>query len=313
VKRSLVAVMNRLMAPLDACIVRKSYFSRLRDPWSGAAGNGNAAADWKRDGADGSPPGAGHPGGIDVEALLRDIAGILESTLNDAHIVGMHEASKTTANYILTHMQSARPIRSAFLKRRGDEAARFALLREALARVEVPGLYLEFGVHKGQSVNFIARSVPRPVYGFDSFRGLPEDWFFDQKQGTFDDNGQLPPVEPNVELVPGWFEETLQAFLQSHPGPVAFMHVDCDIYRSAAYVLETLRPAIVPGTVIVFDEYLNYPGWQEGEFKAFQQFVRKGKLGYEYLAYTPQWYSASVRMTAVESEHADTPEEKPCL
>jgi hypothetical protein len=43
---------------------------------------------------------------------------------------------------------------------------------------------------------------------------------------------------------------------------------------------------IVPGTVIVFDEYWNYPNWKEHEFKAFQEFVNKVGLEYEYLGHT---------------------------
>jgi hypothetical protein len=42
---------------------------------------------------------------------------------------------------------------------------------------------------------------------------------------------------------------------------------------------------IGPGTVIVFDEYLNYPGWQEGEHKAFMEFIAETKLQFAYVAY----------------------------
>ena len=29
----------------------------------------------------------------------------------------------------------------------------------------------------------------------------------------------------------------------------------------------------MPGTIILFDEYFNYPNWEQHEFKAFQEFV----------------------------------------
>jgi hypothetical protein len=35
----------------------------------------------------------------------------------------------------------------------------------------------------------------------------------------------------------------------------------------------------------VFDEYLNYPGWQDHEFKAFQEFIAETGLKYRYLGY----------------------------
>lgn len=39
-----------------------------------------------------------------------------------------------------------------------------------------------------------------PVYGFDTFTGLPGDWHF-FKSGDFSLDGQLPDVPDNVELV----------------------------------------------------------------------------------------------------------------
>ena len=39
------------------------------------------------------------------------------------------------------------------------------------------GLFLEFGVYKGTSINFISSLIPdKKIYGFDSFGGLPEEW-----------------------------------------------------------------------------------------------------------------------------------------
>jgi hypothetical protein len=53
------------------------------------------------------------------------------------------------------------------------------------------------------------------VHGFDSFRGLPEDWAGrdGMKKGTFDVNGRKPTVPDNVVLHPGWFNETLPKFI----------------------------------------------------------------------------------------------------
>ena len=68
-----------------------------------------------------------------------------------------------------------------------------------------------------------------------------------------------PPqlAEKNVAYRIGWFNETLPSFLQSeHPrASIAFMHIDSDLYSSAATVFETLGPKrLRPGAVIVFDE-----------------------------------------------------------
>ena len=159
------------------------------------------------------------------------------------------------------------------------------------------GLYLEFGVFSGHTINHIARLVDQPVYGFDSFEGLPERWRDAWKAGHFK-VASLPQVPANVTLVKGWFDQTLPEFLKSHSGDVAFLHVDCDLYSSTRTIFACLAPRIKAGTVIVFDEYFNYPGWREGEFKAFQEFVAREGCNFEYLNYSRKAEQVSVRITA---------------
>jgi hypothetical protein len=150
----------------------------------------------------------------------------------------------------------------------------------------IQGLFLEFGVFKGKSINFYSSLLPeQKFYGFDSFEGLPEDWGgWCIKKEKFDLKKELPRVNKNVELIPGWFDETLPAFLEKHTENVAFLHVDCDVYSSAKTIFKYLGSRIQPGTIIVFDEYFNYPGWQEHEYKVFQEFVRENNIKYEYIA-----------------------------
>ena len=158
------------------------------------------------------------------------------------------------------------------------------------------GLYLEFGVFSGHTINHIARQVDQTVYGFDSFEGLPERWRDTWGAGHFKVK-ELPKVPQNVTLIKGWFDKTLPEFLKTHPGDVAFLHVDCDLYSSTQTILTFLAPRIKAGTVIVFDEYFNYPGWREGEFKAFQEFVAREGWGFEYLNYNRKAEQVSVKIT----------------
>ena len=60
--------------------------------------------------------------------------------------------------------------------------------------------------------------------------------------------GNLPKVNPNVQLVKGWFNETLPEFIRKENSEVAFLHIDCDTYESTKYVLNTLKEKIIPGT-----------------------------------------------------------------
>lgn len=216
--------------------------------------------------------------------LARAYRKILHSWyLNDlAFDVRLH-AKREAVAYVVANMQSAMMLRD-----------RFALLRFALDRAPADGLVLEFGVEKGLSINCLAAATPRIVHGFDSFAGLPEDWSGTAApRGTFDRSGRPPKIRSNVRLHVGWFDATLPQFLAETPEPVALLHVDCDIYSSTRTIFTLLAPRIVPGTVIVFDEYFNYPGWREHEFKAFQEFGRP----YRYLGYAGEKGHVAVVIT----------------
>lgn len=158
------------------------------------------------------------------------------------------------------------------------------------------GLVLEFGVATGRTLNHFARVLPfKTIYGFDGFKGLPEDWTSRMRKGFFARNN-LPAVRKNCELVVGWFDDTLPEFVQQHDQPIALLHVDCDLYSSAVTVLNALKNQIVPGTVIVFDEYMNYPGWQLDEFRAWQDYVRAFGARYEYIGRVGRHQKVAVRV-----------------
>jgi hypothetical protein len=165
-------------------------------------------------------------------------------------------------------------------------ASRWHLLEAALGEAAPDGACLEFGVEKGDSLNFCARILARGgqvMHGFDSFQGLPEAWSGTRERaGKFSQGGRLPQVLPNVRLHPGWFAETLPRFLAEDPRPVAFAHIDCDIYSSTRTVLGAVAPRLRTGAIVVFDEYFNYHGWQQHEFRAWQEFVHATGTQYTY-------------------------------
>lgn len=148
----------------------------------------------------------------------------------------------------------------------------------ALKQSRPAGLIVECGVYTGSSIRRIAAAAPGSVvYGFDSFEGLPEDWGrpdmkFDE--GAFSLGGRLPSVPGNVRLVAGWFDRTLPRFAAEHSGDtIAFLHVDCDLYSSTKCVFDSLGPLLQRGSVIVFDELLNYPTFERHEVRAFYEFL----------------------------------------
>jgi len=161
----------------------------------------------------------------------------------------------------------------------------FDTLDLGLAAAKLSGLVLEFGVRFGTSIRHIAAIAAQEVHGFDSFEGLPEAWG-DKPSGVYTTGGALPEVPSNVRLHAGWFEDTLPGFADEHSGPVRFMNVDCDIYSSTKTILDVLGGRIVPGSVIVFDEYIMTSQWRKDEYLAFQEAVVQRGWGYRYLAFS---------------------------
>jgi hypothetical protein len=180
---------------------------------------------------------------------------------------------------------------------------RYALLGYALekAKAALPqGLACEFGVASGKTLRRIADAWSGPVHGFDSFEGLPEDWTGTyERAGRFSAKGKLPKVPGNVTLHAGWFDKSLPRFLASHQGPAALLHLDADLYSSTKTVLDLFKPRIVPGTVLVFDEYFNYPNWREHEHRAWQEFLAESGVKAEFIGFSTLQGQAAAQVRAV--------------
>lgn len=165
---------------------------------------------------------------------------------------------------------------------------------EVVPHVKVDGLWMEFGVFRGRSIQRISSLTQNTVWGFDSFDGLHEDWDSDNPRGVYDSGGEIPkgaiigdnhsmfdssptktiePWNPNVRLIKGYFENVLPDFLNEHKENAAFIHIDSDLYSSCVTVLNNLKSRIVEGTVLCFDELLDYPTYKEHELKAFGEFL----------------------------------------
>ncbi len=194
-------------------------------------------------------------------------------------------ATESTVDYVQAKMLSTR----GFNHKR-------ELLEYALNQSNGKGLFLEFGVWQGDSINFIADNTKNIVYGFDSFDGLPYDWASPESKGMFSVGGKLPSVRKNVKLYPGWFEDSLPEFVKDHDEPISFIHVDCDLYSSTKTIFKYFGSRIRSGVVILFDEYFNYPCWDEHEYKAFQEFVAEKGVSSEYIGFNRVEGGVAVRI-----------------
>lgn len=193
------------------------------------------------------------------------------------------DAAREGAEFIKNHLSTS------LLFRGSDPTWRF--WPYVLGRAQLDGYFLEFGVFKGQSLSFFASCRPdRLFYGFDSFEGNPEDWYGSPcPKGFYGLNGAERPCTDiaNIQLIEGWFEDTLPRFItkQLRNGPpCSFIHMDSNVYSSSVYVAQELAPYITTGTVIVYDDFLNYPGYKLHEFKAFFEELAP-KFDYEFIAF----------------------------
>jgi hypothetical protein len=211
--------------------------------------------------------------------------------IQDIDLVRHRKAAEESSEYVDRHMSTA-----------AMHPDKFSLLKASLDSVDRArkGIYCEFGVYKGATINFIASQVREEIHGFDSFEGLPEDWRSGYGKGWFKMTG-LPSVASNVRLHKGWFQDSLPVFKKDHAGPIAFAHLDADLYSSTKTVFDILGDRIVPGTVLQFDEFFNYPGWKYGECLAFQELAAARGIEVEYIGYVPTSEQVAMRVKKTSS------------
>jgi tetratricopeptide (TPR) repeat protein len=170
----------------------------------------------------------------------------------------------------------------------------------AIRHANLSGHTLEFGVFNGKSIRRIASLIHESIFGFDSFEGIPENWN-DEPKGSYSAEGVLPIVPDNVTLIRGWFNESIPIFIEESNAttPIRFLHIDCDLYSSTKTIFDLLWKKIIPGTVILFDEFIGYKSWQDDEFKAFIESAKKYSWDYEIILISFATKQAAVKIKSV--------------
>ena len=177
-------------------------------------------------------------------------------------------------------------------------------LAAVLPEITLPGDWAEFGVFRGEFARmlqgFCAGNPKRLLHLFDAFEGLPEEWGHTTfGKGAFAlDEREVPQFDPKtVRVHRGWFSDTLPGFVSAFPKPLAFLHVDCDLYSSTQTVLQVCNPLIVPGTVLLFDEFFlpGKDGIATDECRAFFEWVERNGRHYQFLWRT-EWVQCAVRI-----------------
>lgn len=145
--------------------------------------------------------------------------------------------------------------------------------------------WAEFGVFEGSSANYLLTKLPENaiLHLFDSFEGLPEAWISGYPKGRFKVEKIPSFPKDKVKLHMGWFKNSVPEFAKIQKKPLGLINMDADIYSSTREVLDGINRLIVPNTIMIFDEYHDYNQWQEHEYKAFQEYIKKYSREFEYL------------------------------
>jgi len=157
------------------------------------------------------------------------------------------------------------PFREAWqsnLQNEADQAIawrRYILACAAFHCIQLPGDFVECGVFVGTGIKTVVdylggKDFPRTFWGYDTFDTNPatrdpalakRDGLYDRVCGRFADY-------PQVRLVKGLLPDV---FAESVPELVAYLHIDLNNAASELAVLEQLFDRVVPGGMIILDDY----------------------------------------------------------
>jgi len=225
-----------------------------------------------------------------INLLQRVARPVALRLARDIELMQVVRAGTSSADFAIDNLAKATIVRG-----------RDSLLLEALKHAKGDGLVCEFGVYKGHTLNIIAKAMTADVvYGFDSFEGLPEAWRNGFDKGKFKVEAVgLPTFPENVKLYSGWFDATLPRLLSDDDRQAMFLHIDCDLYSSTKCIFELLAKRLRPGTVIVFDEYFNFPGWKNYEHRALIEAAHSFGFTYDYILYNPLGQQVAIVVTRI--------------
>ena len=147
-------------------------------------------------------------------------------------------------------------------------------------------------------------------WGLDSFRGLPEEanetyrnkaWFAGAyplvrtrvRKGV----RKWEPVEtavaamqrqlnntPRVQLVPGFYNDSLTSELAGRARAAAYIDINCDLYISSMQAMDWLFAGrlVQPGSIVMYDDWFNTP-FNHGESRVHLEIAQKYQVAFRLL------------------------------
>lgn len=173
-----------------------------------------------------------------------------------------------------------------------------------LVKNNIEGDFVECGVWRGGSTMAAidtllkAGDKSREIYLYDTYEGMSEPtevdkvftgtdalelmntteredptsvWCYSTIEEVQNNVGGLGYPAAKVHFVKGKVEDSIPGTL---PGKIALLRLDTDFYESTKHELEHLYPLLVPGGVIIIDDY----GHWEGARKAVDEYIDGHKL-----------------------------------
>lgn len=159
--------------------------------------------------------------------------------------------------------------------------AQYELFKQTM---HLPGEIVECGVFKGASFarfamyrHLMLTGESKQLIGFDSFGPFPKTEFeedkallesFTAKAGdtSITEEMMMKVLEhkgcaEEVILVKGNICKTVPEYCEANPAlKISLLNLDTDVYEPAATILDHLWPRIVPGGILILDDYGVFPG-----------------------------------------------------
>lgn len=160
-----------------------------------------------------------------------------------------------------------------------------------VAQHEIPGDFVECGVWRGGSMHAVARTLAgcgdleRELYLYDTFEGMTEPtekdlrwdgvhpsawlkhsahnkrgsaiWAYASLEEVKAGFADVPYPKERLHFVQGPVEQTVPGVL---PERIALLRLDTDWYSSTAHELEYMYDRLVPGGVLLLDDYAHWQG-----------------------------------------------------
>lgn len=156
---------------------------------------------------------------------------------------------------------------------------RYILACAAHHCTQIDGDFVECGVYAGSGIKTVldylgGPAFPKTFWGYDTFDYHPVEGhgFQGQQEGFFGTVRQRFADYPSVRLIKGLLPGS---FADGRPDRVAYLHIDLNNADAELAVLEALFDRVVPGGIVVLDDY-EWAGYREQKRREDPWFEARG-------------------------------------